>query len=144
MSGGEVVRLSTGPDKAEWPAISPDGRFVAFYRPHSNSNGKFTADIAYVDSNGGNDIRRFAVDAQLIPDGKTAPQWSGDGKYIYFVRLREGASNIWKQPIDGSEPTQVTHLKSGRIYNFTFSPDESQVALSYGPFSRDIVQINYR
>ena len=144
MSGGEAVRLTEGPEKALWPAISNDGRFVAFYRKYVNAGGKSTADVAYVESSGGHDIKRFAVDAQLLPTGKTAPQWSADGKSIYFVKLKGGASNIWKQPIDGSEPTQVTHLKSGRIYNFAFSPDESQVALSYGPFSRDVVQINYR
>jgi len=144
MSGGEAVRLTEGPEKALWPAISNDGRFVAFYRKYVNADGKSTVDVAYVESSGGHDIKRFAVDAQLLPTGKTAPQWSADGKFIYFARLRDGASNIWKQPIDGSEPTQVTHLKRGRIYDFTFSPDESQVALSYGPFSRDVVQINYR
>src|SRR5262249_48918595 len=119
-------------------------RFVAFYRQTVDSSGKSTADIAFVDSNGGPDIKRFVVDAQLLPTGKTAPQWSADGKFIYFVRLRDGASNIWKQPIGGSEPNQVTYLKSGRIYDFAFSPDESQIALSYSPFSRDVVQINYR
>jgi Tol biopolymer transport system component len=144
MSGGQAVRLTAGPEEALWPAISHDGRFVTFYRPHVDTNGKFTADIAYVDSNGGTDIGRFKVDAQFLASGKTAPQWSSDGRSIYFVRLRDGASNIWKLPIDGSEPTQITHLKSGRIYNFTLSPDESQIALSYGLFSRDAVQIDYR
>ena len=144
MSGGEPVRLSADRGRAVWPAISPDARFVAFYRPHVDSSGKSTVDIAYVDSNGGQDIKRFADDAQLLPTGKTAPLWSADGKSIYFVRLKDGASNIWKQPIDGSEPTQITRLKSGRIYNFTFSPDEKQMALSYCAFSRDVVQIDYR
>lgn len=144
MSGGDAVRLTTDAEMAEWPAISPDGKFVAFYSPRVNSAGGSTVDIAYVSSDGGGDIKRFVVDAQLLENGKTAPQWSADGKSIYFVRLRDGASNIWKQPIDGSEPMQITHLKTGRIYNFAFSPDESQIALSYGPFSRDIVQIDYR
>jgi len=144
ISGGDAARLTAGPDKAVWPAISPDGRFVAFCRPYVDANGKATVDIAYVDSMGGSDLKRFAVDAQMLETGKAAPQWSADGKSLYFVRLRDGASNIWKQPLDGSEPTQLTHLKSGRIYNFMFSPDESQIALSYSSLNRDIVQIDYR
>jgi len=71
----------------------------------------------------------------------TRPQWSSDGSSIYFVRLKDGASNIWKQPIDGSEPTQITQFSSGRIYNFAFSPDEKQIAISYGPYDRDAVMI---
>ena len=63
------------------------------------------------------------------------------GLGIYFIALNNGASNIWGQPIDGSPPVQVTDFKDGRTFNFAFSPDGKQLALSRGTFNSDVVLI---
>jgi Tol biopolymer transport system component/DNA-binding winged helix-turn-helix (wHTH) protein len=142
ISGGQPARITLDPGVNTTPAISRDGRFVAYFRSRRDTNGKATTDIAIVDSQGGHDLKQFKIDAQRLQHvANTRPQWSSDGSSIYFVRLKDGASNIWKQPIDGSEPTQITQFSSGRIYNFAFSPDEKQIAISYGPYNRDAVMI---
>lgn len=50
-------------------------------------------------------------------------------------------TNIWRQPIDGSPPVQVTDFRDGRIFNFAYSRDGNQLALSRGTSNRDVVVI---
>jgi hypothetical protein len=42
---------------------------------------------------------------------------------------------------DGSPPAQVTQFATGRIFNFAYSPDGQQLALSRGSFDSDVVLI---
>ena len=64
-----------------------------------------------------------------------------DRRGIYFIALNDGVSNIWQQPIDGSAPVQVTNFKDGRVFNFAFSLEGSQLVLSRGTFNSDVVLI---
>ena len=68
-------------------------------------------------------------------------QWTPDGRAIYYIALNNGVSNIWRQPIDGSSPTQVTQFSTGHIFNFAYSPDGRQLALSRGSLDSDVVLI---
>ena len=40
----------------------------------------------------------------------TAPSWSADGKYVYFLSERSGTSQVWRIAIGGGEAKQVTEL----------------------------------
>jgi Tol biopolymer transport system component len=55
---------------------------------------------------------------------------------------RNGVTNLWAQPIDGSAPTQLTNFASERIFSFDFSRDGKQVALSRGTQTSDVVLIS--
>ena len=115
------------------PAISPDGKTIAV-------TSKLL--VKLVRFEGGEFIRKFnvKVDPQEILNVKKL-QWTADGRGIYFIARTNGVSNIWRQPVDGSSPVQVTNFTDGRIFNFAFSPDESQIALSRGTFNSDVVLI---
>lgn len=67
-------------------------------------------------------------------------QWTADGKALYYVTWGQ-ASNIWRQPLDGSSPVQVKNFGSKFVFNFAFSPDGKQLALARGTFNRDAVLI---
>jgi hypothetical protein len=43
----------------------------------------------------------------------------------------ESSGVLWRQLIDGSAPAQVTNFTTDRIFNFAFSPDDSQLALPH-------------
>ncbi len=50
-------------------------------------------------------------------------------------------ANIWRQPVEGGAAVQITNFTTNRIFNFAFSPDGSQLALSRGTFNSDVVLI---
>ena len=55
-----------------------------------------------------------------------SPIWKGD--FIYFTRKLEKASQLFRLPLAGGEPEQLTQLKSG-IEGYKVSPDGSKIAL---------------
>ena len=66
-----------------------------------------------------------------------AVEWTPDGRGVAYAVL----SNIWVQPVDGSAPTQLTHLPEDgrRIEDFEWSPDGKRLAFSRSKRSWDIV-----
>ena len=43
------------------------------------------------------------------------PLWSADGTALFFVSDRDGAENIWQQPLDGSPAHKITNFVEGRV-----------------------------
>ncbi len=43
-------------------------------------------------------------------DGGTDPQWSADGKTLFFLSSKSGSSQVWKTDATGATATQVTSL----------------------------------
>jgi len=120
------------------PAISPDGRSIAFNR--STLFAPFET-LTVVSLDNGEIVKEFDVRIeQTLNHGRRTVQWTPDGQAINFVSLQNNVSNIWRQPLDGP-PVPVTNFGSGRIFNFAFSPDGKQLALSRGTFNRDVVLI---
>jgi Tol biopolymer transport system component len=135
VDGGEPTQISQG--YAICPAVSPDGKMVAF------TGASVDRGIGLVSIDGGNIIRKFEVRLEH-PEywGKEgALQWTPDGKAINYVALNNGVSNIWRQPIDGGPPVQITKFETGRIFNFAYSRDGKQLALSRGTVNSDVVLI---
>jgi len=68
-------------------------------------------------------------------------EWTGDGRALTYIKTDNEVSNIWKQRIDGSPPTQMTYFKSDLIFNYKWSRDGKQLAVARGSQVRDIVLI---
>ncbi|HSB18007.1 MAG TPA: winged helix-turn-helix domain-containing protein [Bryobacteraceae bacterium] len=81
-----------GPYVAD-PQWSPDGRFIAFGAAGEQSS-------VYVISSDGGVPRRVVA-------GWTGG-WSRDGKWIYFSSDLKGNHELWKAPVNGGNPVQVT------------------------------------
>ena len=141
IDGGSAVKLTTIAGYPRSAAISPDGKFIAFVR---GGSGKTTFPaLAVVAFDGGAIIKEFEVDIEVPQNyGKTALQWTPDGQGINFVAVHDNVSNIWRQPVDGGFPIQVTNFTDRRIFNFAYSPDGEQLALSRGTLNRDVILIS--
>lgn len=55
------------------------------------------------------------------------PMWSRDGRTLYYMSDRDGAQNIWKQPI-GGEAAVVTSFRSGHVLWPSLSRDGGTIA----------------
>ena len=132
IDGGQPVQLT---EKLSFsPAISPDGKqIVCFYLEDQNSPAK----LAILPIHGGPPVKTFPLAAQA----GTNLSWSADGSAIVYVVTSGGVSNLWAQPINGTQRKQLTYFTSERIFWFNFSRDGKQIALSRGTQTSDIVLI---
>jgi Tol biopolymer transport system component/DNA-binding winged helix-turn-helix (wHTH) protein len=133
--GGAAVQLS---DKiAAVPRFSPDGRFIAcFYRAQVETFSK----LAVIPSEGGEPVKVF--DRSPTTFVEAGIRWTPDGRALSFIDNRDGVSNVWLQPLDGSPPKQLTNFASETIFRFAWSPDGKMIVAERGTETGDIVLIN--
>jgi TolB protein len=122
VKGGEP-QLITPNAPSYWHGWSPDGNTLAYC---AERNSEY--DIYTIPVNGGKEIR--LTQAEGLDDG---PDYTADGKYIYFNSVRTGKMKIWRMKPDGSDQEQVTF----DAYNDWFahpSPDGKYIVfVSYEP-----------
>lgn len=110
---------------------SPDGKQIASY-----TGGK----IAILSSAGGPILKSF----DLAPHGTlnywdySMLHWTPDGKALTYPLLEGNAMNLWKQPVAGGPPQQITHF-TDPISAYDWSPDGKRLAISHGKWSSDVV-----
>lgn len=73
--------------------------------------------------------RRLAISE----GGATNPQWSPDGKTLYFVSSRSGSDQVWKTDVTGAAATQVTSLPLD-VQAYQPSPDGKGVVVALAVF----------
>src|SRR5690606_21628025 len=99
-----LVRLQ----RVTGPALSPDGRTVVFtVRDTDMEANRGLQDLWIVSLEDKNSPPRRLT---THPEQDHSPQWSQDGKYIYFLSTRSGSSQVWRIPSSGGEAQQVTDL----------------------------------
>jgi Tol biopolymer transport system component len=109
-----------GPRTAWDPALSPNGRALAFrgyYKPFAE--GDFAL---YIDNLRTGRFRR------LTQSIASDPAWSPDGKWIAFDT--SGGGEIWKVRASGNKPVRLTQRPRKAVGDATptWSPNERQIA----------------
>jgi dipeptidyl aminopeptidase/acylaminoacyl peptidase len=123
--------------KLRWvsaPAISPGGRYVAYVveEPADTLKGCKTsnADIWVIDLEDRDNPRPFAFGDSR----ESAPAWSAEGAYLYFLSDRggKGSSQVWRIASSGGEAEPVSAF-DGMAVIFALSPDGSKIAVTVKP-----------
>ena len=88
----------------------------------------------------------LSADGRVVSKGLVFPgrtRWSADSHAVDYTDVRDGVWNIWRRPIDGSAPTQLTKFTgSDVIYNFAWSRDGKQLAVTRGHSTSDVVTVS--
>lgn len=111
--------------RSYWHGWSPDGKKIAYVHV---GVGDGSYDIWTRDLAGG-------PETPLIvgPGADDGPEYSPDGKWLYFNSTRSGAMQIWRAHADGSNPEQVTTDPNFRDWFPHLSPDGKWIAfISFG------------
>lgn len=121
VSGGKP-RLVTENAPSYLHGISPDGQTLAYC---AERGGNY--DVYTISSAGGVETR--LTDAEGLDDG---PEYSPDGKHIWFNSVRSGLMQVWRMNADGTEQTQMTFDDDKNTWFPHVSPDgERVVMISY-------------
>ena len=131
FDGSAPVRtVVDDPDaRSYWHGWSPDGATLAYVRV-GLSDGSY--DIWVQDLAGG--APRPLIVGPGVDDG---PEYTPDGRHLYFNSTRSGAMALWRANADGSNPVQLTHDPARRDWFPHLSPDGKWIA--YVSFGDDIV-----
>jgi Tol biopolymer transport system component len=123
VASGKTTKIWDG--DAVQPVWSPHGTRIAFW---ANTGGQ--RDIQTIAASGGS-----AVAITNDPATDWAPEWSPDGRWLYFVSDRGGSPNLWRVQVNetsgavSGEPEPVTNgvrpISSARL-----ARDGSRVVLS--------------
>jgi len=96
---GQIVQLSNiRSEVIKWCSISPDGEKVIFTHMEK---GK---DVLFMMNTNGQNLQRLDIDEQNI----AAPEWSIDGKSLFFSTNKTGNWEIWLYSIEGANSQQIT------------------------------------
>jgi len=112
--------------------------------PHYSHNGRFIScssdvQIKVLSADSGELIREFIPEGSFLSN--SGARWSPDDKYLVYRVIKNAATNLWRQPIDGGQPEPLTKFPKGDLYNFAFSTDGMKVYLSRGTQIRNAILI---
>lgn len=124
-----IVPITGGTPRAVTPnspsflhGWSPDGKTLAYCA--FRESGK---DVYTIPAEGGVETR--LTSAPGLNDG---PEYSPDGRHIWFNSERSGLMQIWRMDADGQNQTQMTTDEDSNSWFAHLSPDGSQaVYISY-------------
>src|SRR5690348_13686880 len=108
------------------PAISPDGRLVAYVRTTTDlQTGKRNGDIYVVPADGSSPPKLFAGG-----DGaQRTPQFSPDSRQIAFISSQgDGVAQVYVADVSTGSPKKITSITGGVQPPLVFSPNGRLVA----------------
>ena len=134
IQGGTPTQLKIQNRSSPLAQVSPDGKLLAYTAWGATISSP--AVLTVVPFDGGEPLYRFD-----LPAAAAWFRWAPEGKALDYSLTRGGVSNIWRQPLAGGPPKQVTNFKSEQIFSFDWSHDGKQLALARGTRSHDAILI---
>jgi Tol biopolymer transport system component len=135
IEGGEPVRL-TG-SYAYSPAISPDGKHIAYFYRDESTNDQYR--IVIIPFAGGQPEKSIDIAQGLDP--LPYVRWSPDGLSLTYPAARNGVYNVWMQPLGGGDVKQVTDFKAEGKLQFDWSRDGKQLVLLRRLWTADLALV---
>ena len=132
VEGGNPVQLTDRP--SIYPMVSPDGKWIScYYRAETKAPWK----LAIIPIAGGEPVKSFDIPPTVAL--LSLVRWTPDGHALAYIDTREGVSNVWSLPLNGSKPARLTDFTTDRIFWFDWSRDGKQLGLTRGTITSDVV-----
>jgi Tol biopolymer transport system component len=129
-TGGTPVRVTKNAP-SYFHGWSPDGAWMVFTGGRKEKpDGPDKYDIYKISPDGGDEVR--LTTAAGLSDG---PEFSPDGKYIYFNSTRTGLMQLYRMKTDGTEQEQLTNDEFNNWFPH-ISPDGKWIA--FVSFNQDV------
>ncbi|MBQ3082704.1 MAG: S9 family peptidase [Alistipes sp.] len=90
--------------RASQSSLSPDGAWLLYAQTDYNMAENRGSTTLWVEELATKEVRQLTDRTSQ----NTAPQWSADGKHIYFLSDRSGSMQLWQMNADGTHPQQVS------------------------------------
>jgi dipeptidyl aminopeptidase/acylaminoacyl peptidase len=123
----DLVRL----DRISEPAVSPDGKRVAYtLRTVEMESNQVRTGIWLLETR-----KRDAAPVRLtdLAANSNSAEWSGDGRFIYYLSDRGGSTQVWRSGPEG-ELLQITNLPLD-VGSFRVSPKADRLLVSLEVFA---------
>jgi DNA-binding winged helix-turn-helix (wHTH) protein/Tol biopolymer transport system component len=136
IDGGTPVQIAQvlGEGISGRMSVSPDGRFIAY--PYNQYLGPAVPGwhLAVIPIEGGPPVKTLNARS-----GFWGIRWSPQGKGMQYALTQNGTTNIWEQPLAGGVPKQITKFSSGRIFDFNWTADGTQLLVTRGETTSDVI-----
>ena len=140
IEGGQPIPLIQNESFDALP--SPSGRFVYYAGFEWEEHPVPLRRMRWIVISAPNRQRVFSVERPNDATLSVATVWAPDESGLDYVATRGGVSNIWRQPLNGGLPIQITHFSTGKIFSFAWSPDGKWLSLASGLNRSDVVLIS--
>jgi Tol biopolymer transport system component len=137
LQGGGPTHLASD-NYAGTVSISPDGKWIAYLARGASMTSANIRTV--IPAGGGAPAYTFPIIA-----GTGVGHWAPDGRAIDYGLTRGGVTNLWRQPLAGGPPKEITNFTSGLLFSFSWSLDGKHLAMARGSRTSDIILIsNFR
>ena len=130
---GLDVRDLVSIDRVSSLVLSDDGRQLVFAQRSAEADGSKAETAIYTRNLV---TRDMAPPRRVTPAGwnVNSPSLSPDGQTLYFLRAKNGSSQLYSMPLAGGTPRQLTDVAVD-VGSYRLSPDGTRVALSADTFA---------
>ncbi len=135
IDGGTPSQISNQP--ASLAQVSPDGERIACMWYVNGDPSVAHPQFAILTLDRGEVLRVF----DQLPGSSDQLVWKADGTAVDYARNLDGVGNIWRQPLSGGAPFQVTRFESDQLFWFARSLDGRRDATARGKVITDVVRI---
>jgi dipeptidyl aminopeptidase/acylaminoacyl peptidase len=129
VTAEQMIRM----DRLASPAVSPDGRFVAYQVTETDEAYQRSTGLLIVDTT--NNAAAIPI-ADLADANESAPAFSADGRRLYFLSNKSGSNQLWFVDLTISAtgaysgtPVQASDTVAA-VAGFRLSPDGRRVLLT--------------
>jgi TolB protein len=133
IDGGISERITVEDEGNPNPAVSPDGKFLAYYRSVGNDKKQ----VEVITFSGGPPVRVIKV-----PETAYLLKWAADGRALTYANDAGGVANIWRHPLYGEMPRQLTFFEAEIITLFDWSSDGTRLVCTRKANYEDVTLIS--